>query len=335
VSAGFAALLFASTASAEPKRAESVLVLEAPNRAGWKEGEQALVAELLTTGYELNVRTAHAPSFDQLEQELQLRVAESGAAAGVSVIREGSNATGLLCRHEAVACERIEIEISDNELSRSRLALAVVGRLRPVDLPAPEPVAAPPKPVPAPAEPAHVKPPQPAPKRARPHRVWLGGGAVLASGLSAPMTWLGASFSANVAEPWRIELGFGGSPLPANADSDAGSLSLSAWQAAGFITFEPWSGPSFGFEFGVGGGALRLQETATPARGFDGFSRHVNVGLLSARARMFRRFGPVDWGLSVDPGLLVPEVKVAAGTATVLEIGQPWVSLQTSVGFEL
>ncbi|HEX2674201.1 MAG TPA: hypothetical protein VHM25_25165, partial [Polyangiaceae bacterium] len=192
MSAGFAALFLASAANAEPKRAEAVLVLEAPNHAGWKEGVQALVAELLTTGYELNVRAARAPSLDQLEHELQLQVAESGAVAGVSVIRDGDSATSLLCRHDAGACERIEVEISDSELSRSRLALAVVGRLRPVDLPTvPEPVAPPPKRVPPPAEPPHVERPQPAAKHARPHRVWLGGGAVLASGLSAPMTWLG------------------------------------------------------------------------------------------------------------------------------------------------
>gem|GEM_PF-2286372 len=336
MSAGFAAFLLASAAGAEPKRAEAVLVLEAPNHAAWKEGVQALVAELLTTGYELNVRAAHAPSLEQLEQELRQQVAESGAAAGVSVIREGGHATTVLCRRDAAACERLEVEISDSELSRSRLALAVVGRLRPVDLPtAPEPVAPPPKRVPPPAEPTRVKPPAPAVKSARPYRLWLGGGAVLASGLSTPMTWLGASLSMRVAAPWGIELGFGGSPLPANADSAAGSLSLSALQAAGFVTFEPWSGPDFGLALGVGGGALRLQETATPAPGFDGFSRHVSVGLLSARARIFRRFGPVVWGLSVDPGLLVPAVKVAAGTETVLQIGRPWVSLQTSVGFEL
>jgi hypothetical protein len=336
LSVGFAAFLVASAASAEPKRAEAVLVLEAPNQAGWKEGVQALVAELLTSGYELNVRTAHTPSLDQLEQELRLQVSESGAAAGVSVIREGSSATTVLCRRDAAACERLEVEISDSELSRSRLALAVVGRLRPVDLPTePEPLAPPPKRVPPPAEAPRVKPPAPAAKSAHSHRVWLGGGAVLASGLSAPMTWLSASLSVSVAAPWGIELGFGGSPLPANADSDAGSLSLRCSQIAGFVSFEPWSGPSFGFGLGLGGGALRLQETATPAPGFDGFSRHLTVGTLSARARIFRRFGPVDWGLSLDPGLLVPAVKVAAGTETVLQLGRPWVALQTSVGFEL
>jgi len=336
LSVGFAAYLFASPASAEPKRAEVVLVLEARNHAGWKEGVQALVAELLTTGYELNVRTARAPSLDQLEQELQLQVAESGAAAGVSVIREGSNATTVLCRRDAAACERLEVETSDSELSRSRLALAVVGRLRPVDLPtAPEPVAPPPKRAPPLAEAPRVESPELVAKSDHPHRLWLGGGAVLASGLSAPMTWLGASLSVSVVAPWGIELGVGGSPLPANADSDAGSLSLSSAQLAAFATFEPWSGPNFGLALGVGGGALRLQETATPATGFDGFPRHVTAGLLSARARIWRRFGPVDWGLSIDPGLLVPEVKVVAGTETVLQLGRPWVSLQTSVGVAL
>jgi hypothetical protein len=337
LSAGLAVYLFASSAGAEPVGPGAVVVLDAPRGASWREGMQALVAELLTTGYELRVRTARAQSLDQLEQELQLQVAESGASAGVAVTREGNSAITLLCRHDAGACEHLETEISEGELSRSRLALAVVGRLRPLDLPiAPEPVAAPPPRVPPLAAPVRVKrPPEPPPKSARPHRLWLGGGAVLASGLSAPMTWLGASFALSLASPWGLELGFGGSPLRGAADSRAGSLSVGAAQAAGFATFEPWSKPTFGFALGIGGGALHLQETATPASGYDGFSRQVTVGLVSARARIFRRFGPIDWGLSVDPGMLVPGAKVVAGSQTLLQIGRPWVSVQTSLGIEL
>lgn len=335
MSAGVAAFFFVSIARAEPKRTEAVLVLEAPNHVGWKEGVKALVAELLTTGYELNVRAARAPSLEQLEQELQLQVAESAAAAGVSVIRDGGRATTLLCRHDAQTCERIVVEISDSELARSRLALAVVGRLRPLDLPTPpEPVAKPDQRPPPAAEPGKVPPRESAPPKPRPHRFWLGGGAVLASGVGA-MTWLSASLSVRVAEPWGVELGFGGSPLRANAETAAGTLSFSSLQAAAFATFEPWSGPEFGFGVGLGGGALRLHETATPAPGFDGYSRQLTVGLLSARARVFHRFGPVNWALSVDPGVLVPAVQVTAGTETVLQIGRPWISVQTSVGFEL
>jgi hypothetical protein len=334
LSAAFATYLFASPADAQPARAEAVLVLEAPPDAGWREGVQALVAELLTTGYELNVRAARAQSLDQLELELQSQIAASGASAGVSVTREGSSATTLLCRRDAATCERLETDIADGELSRSRLALAVVGRLRPLDLPAaPEPVAKPPPRVPPRAEPPIASPP--ASKTARPHRLWLGGGAVLASGVSAPLSWLGASFGMTLAPPWGIELGVGGSPWRATAESRAGSLSFSCLHASGFVTFEPWSKRSLGLSLGLGGGALQLQETATPAPGFDGVSQSVTVGLLSTRARLSLRFGPVHWGLSVDPGLLLPAVKVVAGTETVLQIGRPWLALQTSLGFEL
>lgn len=313
-----------------------MLVLEASNDAGWKEGVQALVAELLTTGYELSVRAARAQSLEQLEQELQFQVAESGATAGVSVTREGTNSTTLLCRHDAPSCEHLETEIADSELSRSRLALAVVGRLRPLDLPSPPERPAPPPP-PRPPAPRVERPiaPPPALPSAHPHRVWLGGGAVLTSGPSEPLSWLGASLALKVAQPWGIEVGFGGSPWRASAETHAGSVTISGVQAVGFATFEPWSGPHFGFSLGAGGGALWLQETAAAAPGFEGFSRHATVGLISARARVFRRFGPVSWGLSVDPGLLVPAVKIVAGTETVLQVGRPWVSLQTSLGVEL
>ena len=52
-----------------------------------------MVAELLTTGYGLNVRAAQAHTLDDLERELQLEVAESAVAAGVGVTRDGENAT--------------------------------------------------------------------------------------------------------------------------------------------------------------------------------------------------------------------------------------------------
>jgi hypothetical protein len=138
-----------------------------------------------------------------------------------------------------------------------------------------------------------------------------------------------------VAKPWGIELGLGGSPLAGRAESYAGSLSLRAFQAAAFATFEPFSRRRFGFDLGLGGGALRLQQSASPSPGFDGFSNHATVGVISARARLFMRVGPLFWGLSVDPGLLVPAVTVEAGTETVLRIGRPWVCLQTSLGIEL
>jgi hypothetical protein len=239
----------------------------------------------------------------------------------------------LICRHDVDSCERIRMETSEGELSRSRLAVAVVDRLRPIDLPSEAQSVASPTPENPHRREVVTKPPSAQAERRL--RAWLGGGAALSSGTSAPMAWLGASLGMMVAEPWGLELAFGGSPLRGSADSRAGSLSLSAVQAVAFATFEPFTRRSFGFGLGLGGGALRLQETASPVSGFDGFSRHTTVGVVSARARVFHTIGPLYWGLSVDPGLLVPAVKIEAGTETVLRIGRPWFSLQTSLGIDL
>jgi hypothetical protein len=149
------------------------------------------------------------------------------------------------------------------------------------------------------------------------------------------MSWLSASLGLMVSDPWGVELALGGSPLPGSAESHAGSMSLRGVQAIAFATFEPFSRRSFAFGLGLGGGALRLRETASPAPGFDGFTQAATVGVVSARARLVQRLGPVYWGLSVDPGMLVPSVKVQAGSETVLRIGRPWVSVQTSVGLQL
>lgn len=328
------AYFFAWSVRAQPTRVEAVLVLEAPKEAGWKAGVQALVAELLTTGYELSVRAASADTLDQLEQELRLQVTDSGASAGVSVVREGGSATALLCRKGVSSCERLQMALSEGELSRSRLALAVVERLRPIDLPMrPEPPAPPPKTLPPRIERPRVI--EPVPHEGRPFRTWFGGGVVLSSGVSTPMAWLSGSLAMTVAEPWGIELGLAGSPLPGRAESYAGSLSLKGLQGTALATFEPFSRRSWGFGLGLGGGAFRLEETASPAPGFEGFSRGATVGVVTARARLFRRVGPLYLGVSIDPGMLVPALKVEAGAETILRIGRPWVALQASLGLQL
>jgi hypothetical protein len=162
----------------------------------------------------------------------------------------------------------------------------------------------------------------------------VSGGSVLSSGI-APLSWVGASLSAMLSAPWGLEVGFAGSPLAGTTQSYAGSLSLRAIQGIGFVTFEPFTDRSLGLCLGLGGGTLHLRENATPTEDFDGFSRSATVAVLSARARLQYRAGPVYLGLAMDPGMLVPALKVEAGTATVLRIGRPWLTLQASLGVTL
>lgn len=323
----------AGPVAAQPASARAVLVLEAAN-GGWKEGVQAVVAELLTTGHELSVRAVDAPSPEQLQLALRAAVAQLGVAAGVSVTRQADNATAVLCRRDASSCETVVVDIADGELSRSRLALAVVERLRPLDLPATPPTSpARARPAPRVAAPPHIEPP--VRTDAQRFRAWLGGGIVLSSGTSAPMSWVGASLGATLNKPWGLEVSVAGSPLAGSAETAAGTLSLRAVQALGFATFEPFAWRGFGFSLGLGGGTLHLRERAAPAAGFDGFSQNATVAVVSTQARLHHRAGPVYWGLVIDPGMLIPALKVEAGTETVLRIGRPWVTLQASLGVDL
>jgi hypothetical protein len=325
--------LFGSPVAAQTKPGASVLVLEAPS-GGWKEGVQALVAELLTSGYELTVRAARARSLDQLEEELKREVAQSGVSVGVSMTRTDSRGSAWLCRVVS-PCERLETEIDDAELSRSRLALAVVERLRPIELQVTAPPARTVRQPAAAAADARPQFEQPRPPSARPFRVWVGGGSVLSSGIGAPLPWVGASVSAMLSAPWGLELGVGGAPLAVTTQTYAGSLSVRALHGIGFATFEPFPQRKVGLSLGLGGGALHLRETAAPAPGFEGFSRAATVAVVSARARLQYRAGPVYIGLTIDPGMLVPALKVEAGRATVLRIGRPWLALQAGLGVAL
>ena len=333
LSAGLAASAFSVPVGAQPARAGAVLVLEVAN-GGWKEGVQAVVAELLTTGHELAVRAVDAPSPEQLQLALKSAVAQLGVAAGVSVTRQVDNATAVLCRRGASSCETIVVDTADGELSRSRLALAVVERLRPLDLPATQPPSRPlPRPVPRAAARPHLEPSVRTDTRRL--RAWLGGGVVLSSGTSAPIAWLGASLGATLSKPWGLEVSVAGSPLSGRAESAAGTLSLRAVQGLGFATFEPLSWRGFGFSLGLGAGALHFRESASPAPGFDGFSQNATVAVVSTQARLHQRVGPVYWGLVTNPGMLIPDLKVEAGAETVLRIGRPWITLQASLGVEL
>lgn len=290
------------------------------------------------------MRSAQATSLEPLQRELEQEVKDSGAFAGISVLREGGYATALLCRRGVSPCERLRAEMANGELSRSRLAVAVVERLRPIDLaltptdpspkpPPPEPAAAVPEPAPTQKAPRVVAPP--VPNEARPLRAWFGGGVVLSSGTSAPMAWASASLAATLTKRWGFELAVAGSPLAGSAQSRAGDLSLHAMQALAFATFEPVARRGFELSFGLGGGALYLRESAVPAAGFDGYSASATVGIVSARTRLVQRLGPLFLGLAIDPGVLVPALKVEAGTETVLRIGRPWLALQASLGVEL
>lgn len=157
----------------------------------------------------------------------------------------------------------------------------------------------------------------------------------MASGLTAPLPWLGASLDATLRSPWGLELGLAGSPLAGTSQSYAGSLSVRALQITAFATFEPFARRGLGLHLGLGGGTLYVRENATPAPGFDGFSRSASVAVVSARARLQYRAGSVYVGLVVDPGMLVPALNVEAGTATVQRIGRPWLTLQASLGLAL
>jgi hypothetical protein len=325
--------LFGSPIAAQPKAGASVLVLEAPS-GGWKEGVQALVAELLTSGYELTVRAAGTRSLDQLEKELEREVVQSGVSAVVSVTRTDSRGSAWLCRRGS-PCERLDVEIADRELSRSRLALAVVERLRPIDLLVTVPPPNAPRPPVEPAADARTRVEPVGQLGERPFRVWVGGGSVVSSGLAAPLPWLSASLGAMLSAPWGLEVGIAGAPLSGTTQSYAGSLSLRALSGMGFATFEPFPRRTVGLSLGLGGGTIHLRESANPAAGFDGFSRSATVAVVSARARLQYRAGPVYLGLALDPGMLVPALKVQAGTATVLRIGRPWVTLQASLGVTL
>jgi hypothetical protein len=313
-----------------------VVVLKASvgDALAWEEGTGAVVAELLTTGYSLSIRAAGSDSTQALRAELEAQLARPHVTGAVAVLRSREHGVALVFTRR-FGFERIQVALADEALSRSQLALGVVDRMRNLEIALDAAVEPAPRAAAEPAPRAAAEPARPAVEPApRALELWLGAGAVVASGFSSPLPWLSVSGAVALFDPIGIEGSLGLSPLATQVTTSAGSLRLRAEQASLFLTFTPFARRQYGVALGLGGGATFVRETASPAAGYVGFAETANVGLVSARARAFARFGKAFLVLGIDPGLLVPAVGVQAAGEQALGIGRPWLTLSAGVGWQ-
>lgn len=322
--------------SAELATTVVVLSVSAAEAEPWPDGTQAVVAELLSTGFALTVRRAQSTDTDQLSEELRAQLSVEGVTGAVAVFRRGHRGIAWVY-HRRFGLEQVEMEVGAGSLATSRFVLGVVELLRDVSIDARK---APPAAVPAvSAPPPRARAQRSAPSetptatgRAGPLRLWLGGGATLAGGLDGPLPLLSGSAAVGLLPLLGIELTVAVAPSAAKASTLAGEASLRAQLATAFLTFDPLPRSRVGFVLGLGGGVVGASASAEAREGYIARDAASRVGVLSARARGVLTWKRLQLVLTLDPGLLLPALHVTAEGERASLIGRPWLAMSAGIG---
>jgi hypothetical protein len=289
---------------------------------------RAVMAELLTTGHELIVRSAAAGTSAAVEVQLEIAGSASTVVGAVSVVRENDRGLALVYTPRE-GLVRLEVDATQGTVAESQLALRVVEAFRSVDIPEPSsPAIEPPK---APPVTNRAK----ADDSVHDLQLWFGFGAIVASDVETPLPWVVLSAALTLAPALAIEATLGAGPVPSRVTTSAGDLDLRAEQVAVYSMFDPHRAQNLGVAFGIGGGAVFLHETARANPGFTARDDSAFAGVIGARARAFIRAARTSFILTLEPGLLLPAPAVRTGDTEVGSIGQPWIAATLGAGVSL
>lgn len=315
-------VLLAGPRTSRAAESPRVIVLDATHleSGGWRPGQAAVVAELRANGYDVEIRPSAVLAARDLDIELESLLLGEGVAGAVAIWKEDE--CGVVeVKTERSGLQRLTAEVADDALSRSRLALAVVDRVRRVDIPW---LAAAPR----------LRPPPAVRQRESVAFLAVGVGIVHA-GQGATWPWLSASAGVVISPPFGVEGSLGLSLTSSTSRTDPGKVTLRAEQAVAYAAFEPLAGRRLSFALGLGGGAVWMQGQAAPGPGFVGKDAEARVALLGARARGAFRLGRALFTLTLEPGLLVPSVRLLGEGATLETFGRPWLSASVGCGWSL
>ncbi len=313
--------------SAALRAAPQVVVLQvaAPGFEEWPQGNQAVIAELVASSYELVVRASVSVSQAELEGELTAAGRSPSTVGALAVLRYGSSGLAIVYTPRS-GLKRLEVKAVQGTVAESRLALGVVELLRTLQLPAERERRPPPPAVRAP--PASAEPRSDLQVRA-------GGGLAFSSGAGNAFPLLMIGGSRRLAGPFGVDLELRATPLTTRVETSAGGLDVRAEQLGLHLMFSTTSSRHFNLALGLGGGALLLQTAAVDSPRFTGQSSATQVAVLSTLARASARAGSLMLSLVLEPGVTLPAVSVRAESDVVERFGRPWVCTTIGLGWEL
>jgi hypothetical protein len=120
---------------------------------------------------------------------------------------------------------------------------------------------------------------------------------------------------------------------PLRVGTEAGTVEVSARQAALHLLYDPWSTSALNFALGAGFGAIWLDETARANPGYDAQADDAYVGLLSLRARGSVRTGSLSFVVTLEPGVLLQSASIRASGDELNRIGRPWTTVTAGLGW--
>lgn len=302
----------------------------------WPEGTQAVIAELAARNYQVVVVSSDAHDLSALLEELERAAHAPATSAAIAVLRDGSLGVAYVWTPRDGNVVQVQAETSDGAVGEGALALRVTELIRARDLAlpapgAPEKPAAPPAPKAKAARP--IAPPV-AKESGTPPLLWLGAGPTFVSGADAPLVAavLGARLPTGF-RPLALDASAAISITPLRIGTDAGTVDVSARQAALHLLYDPWSRSIVNLALGAGLGAVWLDETARAKAGYTANADDAYVGLLSLRARGSVQSGNLSFVVTAEPGVLLQSASIRASGSELSRIGRPWTTISAGFGW--
>lgn len=313
------ALCLLCIATRAPAAGKVTLLQPPPNgTAEWPEATRATIAELVLAGFEVNVERTRQVTLAGALGELQRETLDPRVVAALFITRSRDEGLGYIW----IAGSSAPIEVSEKDpdlaVSQSSLALRLADLLRKRHLHLPASA--------APSEPAEAVEPEPDDAASRftlgPR---LGLGAVRSNGATAGVAGLGMFLTWRGKLTGALDVRHTWSPLDVETVPGVASIGyteLSTSLCWNFLHHERGLRAAVGLSYGI----LWLTSDAIATPEYAGRADSTTTSALAAVVQLGYKAGELGLDLVLQPGLLLPELRVTLEDTAVQNVGRPWLS---------
>jgi hypothetical protein len=295
-----------------------ILLQPTPSNAeDWPAATRAAIAELALAGFEVTVKRTPRRTLDAVLPELAEATRQPQVVAAVFITRSQDRGTGYVWLAGARSPSEVNETTPDAPISQSAFALklAELLRKRSWQLPASAPQATPLEKAEAFADfevaPYHVGSPR------------LGLGLTWAPGIGTASL---ASLGAAVTLPAWLSLGLDARFTLSRLEvkTTAGSSSLGWAGFAAQLVFEPLRNRPWQVAGGVSSGPLWMNSRATANAEHVAYDDSARTLVFAALVRAGYRVERFSLALTLEPGLLLPQIQILSQQSELSSIGSSW-----------